>query len=77
MAMQRFRYGIFVRLLVGLVLAGLLSRGLQSMLFGVEPWDISVFLAISGVMLASGLTASVIPARRATKVDPVEALRSE
>jgi predicted permease len=64
-------------LLAGLVLAGLVSRGLRSMLFGVEPWDISVFLVISAVMLVSGLTASVIPARRATKVDPVEALRSE
>jgi len=66
-----------IGLLVGLVLAGLLSRGLQSMLFGVEPWDISVFLVISAVMLASGLTASLIPAHRATRVDPVEALRSE
>lgn len=64
-------------LLVGLALAGLLSRGLRSMLFGVEPWDISVFLVISAVMLASGLTASMIPARRATRVDPVKALRSE
>ena len=64
-------------LLVGLAFAGLLSRGLQSMLFGVDPWDISVFLVISAVMLASGLTASVIPARRATRVDPVKALRSE
>ena len=64
-------------LLVGLILAALVSRGLRSMLFGVEPWDISVFLAISAVMLLSGLTASFIPARRATRVDPVEALRSE
>ena len=66
-----------VGLLVGLALAGLLSRGLQSMLFGVDPWDISVFLVISAVMLASGLMASLIPARRATRVDPVKALRSE
>jgi len=68
---------ITVGLLVGLVLAGLLSRGLQSMLFGVEPWDPVVFLIISAVMLASGITASVIPARRATRVDPVQALRVE
>ncbi len=64
-------------LLAGLLLAGLLSRGLQAMLFGVEPWDLSVFAAISLVMLGSGLTASLIPARRATRVDPVVALRSE
>jgi predicted permease len=64
-------------LLAGLLLAGLLSRGLQAMLFGVEPWDPSVFAVISLVMLGSGLTASLIPARRATRVDPVVALRSE
>ena len=68
---------ITVGLLVGLVLAGLLSRGLQSMLFGVEPWDPVVFLIVSAVMLASGITASVIPARRATRVDSVQALRVE
>ena len=68
---------IVAGLFVGLLLAGLLSRGLQSMLFGVEPWDPFVFLIISGVMLTSGLTASLIPARRATRVDPVEALRAE
>lgn len=64
-------------LLAGMVLAGVLSRGLQAMLFGVDPWDPVVFLVISGVMLASGLAASLIPARRATRVDPVEALRME
>lgn len=68
---------ILIGLLVGLVLAGLLSRGLRSMLFGVEPWDPFVFVTISGVMLASGLAASLIPARKATRVDPVEALRGD
>jgi putative ABC transport system permease protein len=68
---------IGIGLLAGLLLAGILSRGLQSMLFGVEPWDPVVFLLISGVMLASGMLASLIPARRATRVDPVEALRTE
>jgi ABC-type antimicrobial peptide transport system permease subunit len=66
-----------IGLLAGLALAALASRGLQSMLFGVEPWDFSVFFAISAVMVASGVTASLIPARRATRVDPVEALRTE
>jgi ABC-type antimicrobial peptide transport system permease subunit len=64
-------------LLFGLGLALFVSRGLQSMLFGVEPWDITVFLLISAVMLASGLSASLIPATRATRVDPVKALRVE
>lgn len=74
------RQGVFqiaVGLTLGLVLALLVSRGIEAMLFGVEPWDLNVFLAISGVMLTSGGLASLIPARRATRVDPVEALRSE
>lgn len=66
-----------IGLLAGLALAALASRGLQAMLFGVEPWDFSVFLSISAVMVATGVTASLIPAQRATRVDPVEALRAE
>lgn len=66
-----------IGLVLGLAVAGALSRGLQAMLFGVEPWDTSVYLAISGVMLLSGLAASILPARRATRADPVAALRQE
>jgi len=66
-----------IGLVLGLVVAGALSRGLQSILFGVEPWDTSVYLAISAVMLLSGVVASIIPARRATRADPVAALRHE
>jgi putative ABC transport system permease protein len=77
MVLRQGTVQMVVGLLAGLLLAGVVSRGLRSMLFGVEPWDYSVFLAISVVMLASGLIASLIPAHRATRVDPVEALRSE
>ncbi|MCP4902711.1 MAG: FtsX-like permease family protein [bacterium] len=63
-------------LILGLGLAALTTRGLQAMLLGIEPWDVSVFLAVSAVMLASGLSASLIPARRATCVDPAKALRA-
>ncbi|MBM3789912.1 MAG: FtsX-like permease family protein [Acidobacteria bacterium] len=64
-------------LVLGLGLAALVSQGLRAMLFGVTPWDTSVFLAVSAVMLACGLAASLIPARRATGVDPVRALRAQ
>jgi len=77
MVLRQGTVQIGMGLLAGLVLAGLLSRGLRAMLFGVEPWDPMVFLIISAVMLASGVTASFIPARRATRVDPVKALRAE
>jgi predicted permease len=62
---------------VGFLLAAALSRGLTGMLFGVEPWDPGVFLAIAAIMVLTGLAASFFPAHRATQVDPVEALRSE
>jgi putative ABC transport system permease protein len=77
MILRQGAFQMGMGLLLGLLMAGTLSRGLESMLFGVEPWDASVFLAISAVMLLTGVAASLIPARRATRVDPVKALRSE
>jgi len=66
---------IALGLTIGLGLAAACVRGLGSMLFGVEPSDVSVFAAIALVMLASGLAACVIPARRAASVNPVTVLR--
>ena len=66
-----------IGLAVGFLLAAGLSRGLAMVLFGAEPWDPTVFLAIAVIMVVSGLSASLVPALRATRVDPVEALRAE
>ena len=60
---------------LGLVLGYFLSGAMQVNIFGIEPWDPTVFLAISMVMLATGFLASYVPARRATRVNPVDALR--
>jgi len=62
-------------LALGLVFAALLSRGLSLLLFGVAPWDPAIFGSVVLTLTAAGLLACVIPARRATHVDPVEALR--
>jgi predicted permease len=62
---------------LGFLLAAGLSRGLRAALFGVEPWDPTVFSAVAVIMLISGLAASLLPALRATRVDPVEALRTD
>jgi len=72
------RQGVFqilVGLVVGLGLGAFLSRALREGLTLLEPWDPSVFLGISMVLVLTGLLATVVPAQRATRVDPVEALR--
>jgi len=43
----------------------------------VEPRDPATFVAVTGVLLAVGLSATLVPAIRATRMDPVEALRED
>jgi len=50
---------------------------LEKQLYGVGAADPTVLLAVGGVLAAVALVASVIPARRASRIDPVAALRGE
>jgi predicted permease len=63
--------------LLGMVAATVLSHLLRSFLFGVSPFDPIVLLFSSLTMLSFALAASALPARRATKIDPMIALRAD
>jgi ABC-type antimicrobial peptide transport system permease subunit len=66
-----------VGVVIGLAAAFLLTRTIKTFLFGVTPTDPLTFVAISLLLVVTAFIASLIPARRATKVDPLVALRSE
>ena len=62
---------------VGLVVAALTGRALGSLLFGVQPADPLTLLGVAAAILVLVAVAGYGPARRAARVDPVEALRPE
>ena len=66
-----------IGLAVGVGVALLVTDLLSSILFGVSPTDPATFLVVSGLFVAVALLACLVPALRATRVDPVVALRAE
>jgi predicted permease len=73
---QGMRYAI-AGLVVGIGSAFGLARLISSLLFGVQAWDPLVFSLVPVVLTAIALFAVWLPARRATRVDPISALRYE
>jgi putative ABC transport system permease protein len=85
-AQERSVIGLVVRQAMVLVAAGLaagtiaavfVAQTMTKMLFNVEPTDPATFAAVGVVLAAVALLASYLPARRATRVDPIVALRTE
>jgi ABC-type antimicrobial peptide transport system permease subunit len=66
-----------VAVVVGMLAAAFLSRFLADLLFGVTATDAGTFVSVAGMLGAVALAAAYVPARRATRVDPMEALRAE
>jgi predicted permease len=62
---------------IGLIGAWLLSSSIKTLLFNVEPTDPMVFAAVSAVLIGVALLASYLPAHRASRINPLIALRDE
>ncbi|MGB8031993.1 MAG: ABC transporter permease [Terracidiphilus sp.] len=89
MALGALRETVFARVLtdglkltvagmvLGTCLAMLLGRGMSSLLYGVKPSDPITWLVVATLVISTSLAALIVPARRALRTDPVEALREE
>ena len=64
-----------VGILAGMFLAASLASTMTALLYGVRPHDPAIFLSVPFLLFGVALLASYLPARRATKVDPIFALR--
>ena len=63
--------------LVGILLSVGVTWSISSFLFGISPTDIATFLGIPVLLTGVALVAAWVPARRASRVDPVSSLRAE
>ena len=64
-------------IVLGIGVALVLTRVMSAFLFGVGPMDPMTYAAVSGVLAAVALLATYLPARRASRVDPIVALRAD
>jgi predicted permease len=66
-----------IGVILGLAAAASLTRLIQNLLFGVQPFDPAAFAAAAAVLAISAALACYAPARRATRIDPLTALRQD
>ena len=62
---------------IGLILARVLTSALETLLFGISDTDAPTFIGVAVILSVVALSACYLPARRASRVDPVAALRHE
>jgi ABC-type antimicrobial peptide transport system permease subunit len=62
---------------IGLATAVALSRLVASLIFGVRPTDPLTFSAVAATLISVGILANILPAYRATRIEPVRTLREE
>ena len=72
-ALQRVLLGV----IIGVTAAWSISSAFQSLVFGITPTDPGTYLQVAGAIALVGVAAALLPAMRAARLDPVEALRSE
>ena len=77
MVVRQAMYLVVAGVAIGTVAALLVSRTLSTMLFAVTATDPATFAGVAALLIAVALFASYLPARRATRVDPIVALRAE
>jgi ABC-type antimicrobial peptide transport system permease subunit len=63
--------------LIGIAACIWTSQFLRSLLFGIEPWDITAYASAVGVLLMTAILAALMPAIKAARIDPIAALRHE
>jgi putative ABC transport system permease protein len=66
-----------IGVVLGVVASLALTRAIQSLLFGVRATDVRTFAAVAVLLAGVGLLATLVPALRAVRLDPVRALRQE
>jgi ABC-type antimicrobial peptide transport system permease subunit len=72
---------VLLRVAVGVALglggAALLTRLMESLLFGVGALDVTTYVTVSAIVVTTAALAAYLPARRVTRIDPMQALREE
>jgi ABC-type antimicrobial peptide transport system permease subunit len=77
LVLRTTRRSVVSGLIIGLGLAATGAQFLRGYLYGLSPFDPVAYVQIAGILLVAAMLATWIPARRATRVNPVETLRAE